>query len=91
MVKESEERKRIPALVVEGLPFPFYFDEEKIRQTIFFQAKADDIFIVSQLSLLLWTEIDCDLGHLPQMWDNMDAIHRMVDSKRGQAPAAVHG
>lgn len=53
MVKESQERKRIPALVVEGLAFPFYFDEEKIRQTIFFQAKPDDIFIVSHFNSVL--------------------------------------
>lgn len=46
MVRESPQRKRIQSLVVEGLAFPFYFDEEKIRQTIFFKAQPDDIFIV---------------------------------------------
>ena len=44
---EAKPRKRIPVLQVEGLAFPFYFDEEKVRETIFFEAREKDIFIVS--------------------------------------------
>lgn len=41
------KRKAVPMLVVNGLGFPFYFDVDKIKETINFQAKANDIFIVS--------------------------------------------
>lgn len=40
-------RKSVPMLVVKELGFPFYFDPIKIEETINFQAKANDIFIVS--------------------------------------------
>ena len=53
MVRGSLERKQMPLLWVEGLAFPFYFDEEKIKETIQFKARENDIFIVSPSFLTL--------------------------------------
>lgn len=40
-------RRKIPVLSVGGLDFPFYFDEDKILETLSFQPEKDDIFVVS--------------------------------------------
>lgn len=40
-------RRKIPVLTVSGLDFPFYFDEDKILETLSFRPQKDDIFVVS--------------------------------------------
>jgi len=45
-------------LFVNGLGFPFYFDVDKIKETINFKAKANDIFIVRVFSLFPLTFTD---------------------------------
>lgn len=44
-----DSRKIIPQLFVGGLGFPFYFDSEKVKETIDFASRERDIFIVSTL------------------------------------------
>ena len=58
------KRKPVPMVVVDGLGFPFYFDIDKIKETINFQAKANDIFIVSRLFFFLSVSFSCDTSLL---------------------------
>ena len=79
-------------LTVEGLPFPYYFNEEQIKQAINFQAKPGDIYIVSCHAFIL-TQLTCSLhnaGHIPEVWYNMDEIHCLVHSEPRQAASSIH-
>lgn len=58
------KRKPVPMVVVNGLGFPFYFDVDKIKETINFEAKANDIFIVSRPFFFLSVPFSCDTNLL---------------------------